>query len=299
MQERIAWYRTPLPRDELKKLTARSDWQGFVQTLGFLFITGSTAAAVILSAGRAPVPVTAALLLVHGSVWSFHINAFHELVHGTVFKSAFLNNLFLKLVSFLAILNPYAFKASHTRHHLYTLHQPRDREVILPRRITLRDYLSVAFIDPVGMYRVIRGQLMLAFGRLEEGWQQDIFEEDGEPARRRLINWARFLILGHAAIVTVSLLTGNWIVIVLISGASFYGRWLEFACNEIGGDKAEWIKEGLPSLFNDYPNIKMAVWWNGIDETWIYDIDSTEESLSAFRDVLKDPNVIKNPVERS
>lgn len=73
----------------------------------------------------------------------------------------------------------------------------------------------------------------------------------------------------------------------------------EFACNEIGGNKAEWIETGLPSLFNNYPNIWMAVWWNGIDETWIYDIDSTEESLSAFKNVLKDQNVLKDPVERS
>ncbi|MGA1821786.1 MAG: glycoside hydrolase family 26 protein [Thermoplasmatota archaeon] len=70
----------------------------------------------------------------------------------------------------------------------------------------------------------------------------------------------------------------------------------EFACNEVGGSKSEWIETGLKSLFEDYPNIWMAIWWNGIDETWIYDIDSTDESLSAFRDVLSHPNVATGPV---
>lgn len=72
----------------------------------------------------------------------------------------------------------------------------------------------------------------------------------------------------------------------------------EFACNEIGGDKAQWITDGISSLLLDYPNIWMAVWWNGVDETWLYDIDSTEESLEAFRDAIKDDAVATDAVTR-
>ncbi|MEA3559644.1 MAG: glycosyl hydrolase [Candidatus Thermoplasmatota archaeon] len=72
----------------------------------------------------------------------------------------------------------------------------------------------------------------------------------------------------------------------------------EFACNEIGGNKSEWIEEGFRSLFDNYPNIWMAVWWNGIDDTWIYDIDSSEGSLMAFKNAMKDPAVLKDPVTR-
>ena len=57
----------------------------------------------------------------------------------------------------------------------------------------------------------------------------------------------------------------------------------EFACNEIGGSKSEWITQGLKLLEENYPNIRMAVWWNGIDDRWIYDIDSTSESKEAFK----------------
>ena len=61
----------------------------------------------------------------------------------------------------------------------------------------------------------------------------------------------------------------------------------EFACNEVGGDKAEWITQGFPLLRSGYPNIRIAVWWNGVDGTWLYDIDSTEESEEAFRRALE------------
>jgi mannan endo-1,4-beta-mannosidase len=70
----------------------------------------------------------------------------------------------------------------------------------------------------------------------------------------------------------------------------------EYACNEIGGDKARWIEEGMHSLSINYPNIRIAVWWNGIDDTWIYDIDSSEESKEAFRESMKNPYYYRNPV---
>jgi len=70
----------------------------------------------------------------------------------------------------------------------------------------------------------------------------------------------------------------------------------EFACNEIGGDKARWIQDGLNSLSVNYPNIRIAVWWNGIDDTWIYQIDSSEASKEAFRESISNPYYFRNPV---
>jgi mannan endo-1,4-beta-mannosidase len=70
----------------------------------------------------------------------------------------------------------------------------------------------------------------------------------------------------------------------------------EYACNEIGGDKARWIEEGMNSLSINYPNIRIAVWWNGVDDTWIYDIDSSEASKEAFRESMKNPYYYRNPV---
>lgn len=63
----------------------------------------------------------------------------------------------------------------------------------------------------------------------------------------------------------------------------------EFACNEIGGNKSEWITQGFPLLRDNYPNIRIAVWWNGVDATWIYNIDSTEQSEEAFKEALRNP----------
>lgn len=61
----------------------------------------------------------------------------------------------------------------------------------------------------------------------------------------------------------------------------------EFGCNSVGGDKAAWI-EGMFAAIKQYPRIKVAIWWNGID--WdaqnqparIYRIDENSQVLDAF-----------------
>ncbi|MGB9661370.1 MAG: glycoside hydrolase family 26 protein [Moorellaceae bacterium] len=63
----------------------------------------------------------------------------------------------------------------------------------------------------------------------------------------------------------------------------------EFASNEVGGNKANWIKRAMESLAQDYPNIKIAVWFNQIDGRWLYNLDSSPESFRAFKEGLKNP----------
>jgi mannan endo-1,4-beta-mannosidase len=63
----------------------------------------------------------------------------------------------------------------------------------------------------------------------------------------------------------------------------------EFACNEIGGNKTKWITQGFPLLQQKFENIRIAIWWDGVDDTWIYDIDSSQQSQEAFKEALVNP----------
>lgn len=62
----------------------------------------------------------------------------------------------------------------------------------------------------------------------------------------------------------------------------------EFSCNEVGGDKAKWIEKGMASLAKNYGNIKIATWFDSQDNLWLYQLDSSPEAWSAFRQGLKD-----------
>ncbi len=233
----ISWYRVPIPREDLKRLTARSDVLALLQTVGFLATVGATGAAAWVAwdaaaAGTFPVWGVAALVFLHGTVWAFLLNGFHELVHYTVFRTRWLGTLFLYLYSFLGWFDPVFFKASHKRHHLYTLHPPKDREVQLPIRMRLWNYLRVAVVDPLGLYHRTRAFIRTALGRYNGDWQEEIIEEDGPKTRRALIRFSRLFLLGQAAIIAVAIATQTWQLIVLVTLAPHYGRWLEFLCNE-------------------------------------------------------------------
>jgi hypothetical protein len=82
---RIAWRRSPVPRDALPLLNQRSDWKGLVQAgghLALLLLTGVAAwAAFFRLAGPARIPVFLAVLYLHGALWAFLLNGFHELCH--------------------------------------------------------------------------------------------------------------------------------------------------------------------------------------------------------------------------
>ena len=123
-QAKLHWYRVPLDRALLAELNRRSDAWGFAQTLGHLGIIIATGAVSWYAAQHWSWYVLAGCLLLHGTVYAFLLNAFHELCHNTVFKTRALNRFFLHLVSFIGGLNHVYFWASHQEHHKYTLHQP-------------------------------------------------------------------------------------------------------------------------------------------------------------------------------
>lgn len=229
--QKINWYRSPLDRDTLAALNQRSDWKGLRQTLGHLGLLVLTGAAAWVAAAQSSWPVLLLILLVHGTIFAFLLNGFHELCHSSVFKTKALNTFFLYLFSFLGQYNPILFWASHQEHHKYTLHPPDDLEVVLPVEITLESFLKSAVVNPWGVYGRLKGVIRLSRGRLEGEWENILFPATEPTQRQRLFNWARTLLVGHTLIVVVSLYFGLWLLPVLITLAPFYGGWLLFLCN--------------------------------------------------------------------
>ena len=69
----------------------------------------------------------------------------------------------------------------------------------------------------------------------------------------------------------------------------------EFASSSYGGNKSKWIKTMFEQIGN-YPRIKVAVWWNGVDfdskmnSARIYIITENEDTIKAFKDGLSKYN---------
>lgn len=69
----------------------------------------------------------------------------------------------------------------------------------------------------------------------------------------------------------------------------------EFSSNEVGGNKPVWIKDALSSLVN-YPNIRIAVWYDQTDGKRLYRIDSTSASKEAFKEGLTNTYYLKDGI---
>ena len=68
----------------------------------------------------------------------------------------------------------------------------------------------------------------------------------------------------------------------------------EFGSAQRGGDKAQWIKDAFTLIKEEMPQLKAIVWFN-INKECDWRVESSPESLEAFKEVIKDPYYGSNP----
>ena len=222
---RVEWYRSPIPPAKLRQLMQRSDLQGWWQSAGHLALVAGTGVLTYTLWRQEAWLAFAVALFVYGTFSSFLPGAaVHELGHGTVFRTRWLNKLFLYLFSLPSWWNPFDYASSHTYHHRYTLHPEGDREVILPLkptpplRVALTLFTISLFSRPVSIFG--RGGLLTAMVdtvRTALG----INVPPNTPARKWLIAlrtdqpaemrsatwWARLVLLFHALVLVVTVVS--------------------------------------------------------------------------------------------
>ena len=187
--------------------------------------------------------VFALALFAHGTIASFFAGiAPHELGHGTVFRTGWLNRLFLYLISTISWFDPFDYNVSHTYHHRYTLHPIGDREVLLP----LHPSLGKAFLFQMftlnlftergrtfgkgGLVRAFVATLKNAAGKLDQPdspsnkWLK-VLHEDQPAEHRKSIWFSRWTLAFHGILFAVSLNSGLWVLPLIFSFSVFIGNW--------------------------------------------------------------------------
>ncbi len=233
----VTWYRTPLDPKVLMGLHERSDLLGWLQTLGYLGLLVLTGSLAFYSTTHWPWWVTVLLVFLHGTCFTFQINAVHELGHGTVFKTKWLNGLFEHVFAFLGWINHRMFDTSHVRHHQFTLHPPDDLEVVLPIKLVLKNFFQQGFVHLMGIKWASTTNFRIARGKFCGDWELKLFPEGDTAKRRPPVNWSRTVLIGHALIIVGSVLAAvfihpRWLMLPLLTTfAVFCGNWLFFSCN--------------------------------------------------------------------
>jgi len=168
----VVWYRCPIASDKLRELSRRSDLQGLFQAVGHLALFATTGLLTAFFYFQQQWVWFFVALFLHGTVTSFLGLAVHDLGHGTVFKTKWLNRFFLRVYSVLSWHNFHEYAMSHTYHHRYTLHPAGDREVTLPKTPSLKALYLLQLLtfnvtggfESIGVYPAVKKAILSALG---------------------------------------------------------------------------------------------------------------------------------------
>jgi fatty acid desaturase len=214
----------------------------------------------------------AAALWVHGTVGSFLVGvAPHELGHGTVFRTKWANKGFLYLISLLTWWDPFDYASSHTYHHRYTQYSDGDRENLMPLSPALPlkalvQLFTVNLFSKPGRPFGKGGLLSTIFVTLKSSigiigstqipsreWLQALHDDQPGEARNSMW-WSRLLLLFHGSVVAVSMLTGFWVIPLLVTFFPFVGNWGVFS---VGFTQHCGLREQAPDFRKNTRSIKV------------------------------------------
>jgi len=237
---KVKWYRCPIDRAALRELMQPSDAQGWFQAGGHLMIFAATGGLALYLFSQEMWLGFVVALFAHGTSASFFKGiAAHELGHGSVFKTRWLNQAFLRVYSLISWHNHHEYAVSHTYHHRYTLHPVGDREVELPQftiftPLHVLQILTINFLGgPMtsGMFPIIGGTIKTAFGGfgrsvVTEEWSRALYGvHAGE--RAKAVRWARLLLLFHGGVIVVAIATQFWALPLVLTFQQFTANWLK------------------------------------------------------------------------
>ena len=240
------WYRSKMTPDTFRAFSKRSDYKGFIQAGGHFGLFCITGISLYFSWFYGYWIVFCLTLFLHGTVSSFFKGtAVHELGHGTVFETKWLNKFFLYLFSLISWWNPFDYAASHTYHHRYTLHPEGDREVLLP----VHPNVGATFLFQMFTFNLITqpGRTFGKGGFISAVWLT-ILSSLGKsgssevPANEWLkavhsdqveqklasIRWSRILITFHVLVLAVTVWTELWVLPLIITIPSYTANWLSY-----------------------------------------------------------------------
>ncbi len=166
------WYMSPIPRQRMKQLMKRSDGPAIRDTLlWFASLIGLGYLACYLYIQYSftqwqwwlsfPVFIIYANFLMTGGV-SRH----HECLHGTPFKTIWMNEALFHVASFLSLMPANVWRWSHTRHHTDTLVEGSDTETII-RPPSWMNYVVLIF-NIKGFGVMLKTLARRAIGKLDE-----------------------------------------------------------------------------------------------------------------------------------
>lgn len=205
----------------LRELVQRSDGRGIAQAVshfGAIALTGALLWATWGSWWAVPV------FMAHGVLLNFLYAAQHELSHGTVFATKWMNEWLGRVIGFLMIYPRDFDQIQHFAHHQHTSNWEKDGE-LAREPYTLSTYLQWLSGYSYWTSRIAR-VIRLARGIVVEPFIRP-------DQNDRVIREARWHAAGYVALIVISLALQTWAVAILWLLPMFAMKWVHQMQNTI------------------------------------------------------------------
>lgn len=213
------WYLSPVPRDTLLRLLERRNWPAVRDTLLWFTLLGLTGYAgfALWGSAWAVFPFAAYGVLYTSSSDS----RWHETLHGTAFRSDWMNNTLYEIAAFMVVRESTPWRWSHMRHHSDTYIKGVDPEITLRRPPDVWSLVAI-FTNLKHVPREFRNMTLHAAGRLAPG-EETYVPESQHP---RMFRIARIYLAVYAGIAGLAVYLGSLLPLMYVILPSFYGQWL-------------------------------------------------------------------------
>ena len=220
------WYHTAVPRKQMKELMQRSDGPALRDTLiWFALLVGSAAGGIYFWDTWWCVPFFIVYGVFYGSASD---SRWHEMGHGTAFKTQWMNKVVYQIACFMIMRNPVTWRWSHARHHTDTIVVGRDPEIGVMRPPDLiRVVLN--FFGIVDVWYGMTDMLRNAAGNLSDAEKSFIPETEWPKA----IFYARVWAAIYVATIATAIVLQTLLPLMLIGLPRMYGAWHMVMCGLI------------------------------------------------------------------
>jgi len=214
-----AWFTPAIPSAKLRLLQERSDGHALFDTVLWLVVLFGLAAAIWQTAWSWwSIP----LLFVYGAIYDGATSSrLHECLHGTAFRTTWLNDALANLAGFMLLSSPTLSRWSHFRHHTDTIIVGRDLEIRVHRPATVAKTLWILTALPSAPLKVLT-LIRHACNRIDPLTAELVPSSE----RRRVVIESRVIVLLHGGVIGWCVASGSILPVVLIGLPAIYGGWM-------------------------------------------------------------------------
>lgn len=210
------WYKSPVPRKQMKELMRRRNGPAIRDTAIWL---GLMVLAAILGIHFWGTWLAVPCFIIYGILYgSASDSRWHECGHGTAFKTQWMNSVVYQISSFMILREPTVWRWSHARHHTDTIIVGRDPEIAIKRPPDIAGLILNLFSIKTALF-ALKKIILHSTHRLTE--DEENYLPSSEKYKVFLV--ARIYLAIFLSTILLSVLMQSWLPAMLVGLPTIYG----------------------------------------------------------------------------